>query len=271
MDTTNHTDLKNNNIFRVLIAALGFFFSTNTQALNITILDTGFCPNQIEKKQNITILDTIDLTNSVKLDCTKIIEKRDKRFHGQKVLQTLITNLSSTIPINIRPIIIFDNEKKQLPAYWKKAFSDDIQSSTDIYLIAAGFPYIAKQSNFEDIKIKKLAFIAAGTTTNSISKDHKLWPQELSTINDNIILIGEYYPKTKYDTAYLDKKIKYKESTKFFFPYRDEKDEDFHGSSYSVAFGLAKILSKCDPKKLQKQIISKECGGTILLDKNQNF
>lgn len=271
MDTINRTDLKNKNTFRVLIAALGFFLSLKCQALNITILDTGFCPNQIEKTHNITILEVKDLTKSVKLDCTKPIDKRDKRFHGQKVLQTLISNLSTMVSINIRPFIIFDEDKMQIPTYWKRAFSSDIQAQTDIYLIAAGYPYLTDKSGLEDINPSKLVFVSSGTNSISISKEHKLWPQELGKKSENIILMGEYYPKTKFDSAYLDKRIKYKEITDFFFPYRDEQDEDFHGSSYSVAFGLAKILSKCDTTKLKEQLTSKECGKTILLDKNLSF
>lgn len=279
MDNTNHTDLKNKNIYRALILVLGFLFSTKLFALNITILDTGFCPEQIIKNKNVTILSPVDLTNSIKLDCTKPIDPRDKRFHGQQVIQTFVNNLAPNISVNIRPYIIFDDDKMQLPIYWKRAFSNEIQALTDVYLIAAGLPFLdanKELNQLKDIKISKLVFVAGGTTTLQISKDHKLWPQELRLnldIPKKIYIIGEYYPKTKYDTAYLDKRIKYKNSTDFFFPYTDGENKNifFNGSSYSVAFGLAKILSACDELTLEKDLATKKCGKIILLDKNLSF
>lgn len=279
MDTINHTDLRRNNskIIRVLILALGFFlFTQKTFALNITILDTGFCPEKIVKNPNVTILSPVDLTDSVSIDCKSANLDRDKRFHGQKVLQTFLKNLSPKVSVNIRPFIIFDANKSQSYLYWKKAFSPEIQKVTDIYLVAAGLPYLGefKKTGLSDLEIKKLVFVASGTQTFPISKDHKLWPQELAKTkgsSQKVYIVADYYPKTKYDEAYIDKRLMYKEYADFFFPYRDEADIHFHGSSYAVALGLAEILNKCDTTKLEEELSTKKCGRTILLDKNLHF
>lgn len=222
---------------------LALFFTPQIWALNISILDTGFCPKFLTKNEKIEVLNTIDLTDSVRLECKKE-DLLQKRFHGQKVLDTFIKNYHGSNSITITPYIIFDKNKAQAEKYWQKAFSKSIQDKTDIYLIAAGLPYLSELA-LKNTPLSKIVFIASGTNTKDISKEHKLWPQELSKTQSNIYIIGDHYPKTKYDNAYVSHDIKYFENATLFFPTSDPVDNQFNGSSYAVSLGAAKILSIC--------------------------
>ncbi|EQC48068.1 hypothetical protein [Bacteriovorax sp. Seq25_V] len=242
MDTINHTDYKNKLIKRVLFVVLALLFSKPIYSkVHITVIDTGFCPQRLKPHKNITILDVTDLTKSLKLDCAKE-NTRDRRFHGQRVLETLIKNVEQEIIIE--PLIVFDADKRQKEIYWQNAFSTERLKRTDIFLIAAGLPFL-KSISLQKIDLKNIVFVASGVQDQWIREEHKLFPQELVKSNKNILIISDYYPKTKYDTAYVDKKNKYQEHVSYFFPFKGENDL-FTGSSYAVAKALNQALKICN-------------------------
>ncbi len=244
MDTINHTVYKNNLTLRVLILALALFLCFSSYSkIRITIIDTGFCPNKLKLSKNVTINKVIDLTNSVKLDCNSVIAS-DRRYHGQHVLETLLKDIKTELIIT--PLIIFDKDKRQTPKYWQAAFSSEIAAQTDIFLIAAGLPY-KDHIDLVNTKIEKIVFVASGIQDRWITKEDKLFPQQQAVKNDRILIISDFYPKTKYDTAYVDKKNKYQENVSYYFPNKGENDQ-FTGSSYAVAKALNKALLICDYK-----------------------
>jgi hypothetical protein len=217
-------------------------FSTSAFALNIAIFDTGFCSSQIKNiPSNVRILKTIDLTNSVHIDCSK--RTVSGRLHGQMVLKTFLSSLNSSAKITITPFIVFDSKKSQSMSYWKRAFSNKLQRQFDLYIMAAGLPFKDDKIRIHVINDLNI-FVSQGKYGRGITKEHKLWPQEMNTTLPNLFIIGAHYPVTKYDKGYPDKRAMYLKQASYYFPDRGE-NIDFTGSSYSVALAAAKAINLC--------------------------
>jgi len=230
--------LKSNKIWRVVLLLA---FSQLSYAISVGIFDTGFCSQQIKKlSKNVKIVNTIDLTNSVSLDCDK--DQRTGRLHGQKVLKTFLEVLNKDIKVVVHPFIIFDDKGKQSLAYWEKAFSKDITKKLDILIFAAGYP-VTQDVNIK-INTNSPIFVSQGKYGRGISKTQKLWPQQLHAKISNILIIGAHYPKTQYDKGYPEKRALYLKEAKYYFPDRGA-DINFTGSSYSVAYASARAINLC--------------------------
>jgi hypothetical protein len=218
-----------------------FLTSTAYSAINVAIIDTGFCPQKISSlNKNIKILEVIDFTQSVKLDCQKwTLDDSDPRFHGQRLLQEFLNTIDTKkLHLVIRPIIIFNQLGEQSLDYWLKAIRWVKENHIDIVVSASGLILLENQNSFKEILLSSIWFLPSGRMTPKIKKDTHLFPQALAP-RDNLFLIGDYYDggQILYDQALL-----YQDKIDYYFP---AGTGSFKGTSRAVAIGAGRAINLC--------------------------
>ena len=219
------------------------FFTSNIQAkISIGILDTGFCnKKKLSISSNIKLLPSIDITNSVKMDC-KSIDYSNKRFHGHFVVDTIIKLIKMhqiSEFIEIQPYIIFDKFKIQKKKYWDLAISHAEKKSINILIIAAGIP-ISNNKNKNNINFSGTLFLSSGNWGGKIKKNKELWPQYLD--QPNMLIIGDYFKDDKLDI--INKSVMHKNIISYYFPSKIG-ELSLSGSSLAVTLASIKMIKLC--------------------------
>ncbi|MDD4976605.1 MAG: hypothetical protein PHY93_19775, partial [Bacteriovorax sp.] len=177
----------------ILLALLGpaFFLSfqnySEAQAsLNIAFIDTGFCPNKI-KIEKIKIESVIDLTESVKLDCSNpLLDIHSPRFHGQLVMEEFLKFFHHQNKlVHIYPLTVFNQRGEQKAEYWLKAIEWIKKNKVDVVVTAAGFITNDKLVG----ELPAIWFVPSGRVTPQIKKESGLFPQNLAP-KKNLFIIG---------------------------------------------------------------------------------
>lgn len=209
--------------------------------LNIAFIDTGFCPTKIKlnksQSKKITIHSVIDLTGSAKLECSSAkFNKTLPRFHGQLVLEEFLSFFEAkNDQVQIHPLTIFNARGDQLSEYWIKAIDWVKQNKIDLVITAAGLPI----NSMPATSLSAVWFVPSGRTGPEITKDTKLFPQQLAPLK-NLFLIGDYYDgrQVLYDQALL-----YQDKIDYYFPSGSMRG--FKGTSRAVAEAGARALNLC--------------------------
>ncbi|MBC7537691.1 MAG: hypothetical protein H7281_02630 [Bacteriovorax sp.] len=238
---SNLQEIRINNFF-IKLAFLGpvFFlcFQNNSFALtslNIAIIDTGFCPDKI-KIENIKIDNVIDLTESVKLDCSSSkFNIHSPRFHGQLVLEEFLKFFDhKKKSIHFYPLIVFNERGDQKSEYWIKAIEWIKKNKIDVVVTASGFITNDKLVS----ELPAIWFVPSGRVTPQIKKESGLFPQNLAP-KENLFIIGDFYAgrQVLYDSGLL-----FQDKIDYFFP---SGEKGFEGTSRAVAEGSARALNLC--------------------------
>lgn len=170
------------------------------------------------------------------LPCDKM-EENSMRFHGQKVLETFIKNYHGEKPLEIYPVIVFDQEGQQKVTYWKEAMPKIMKERIRDVMAATGVPLTQK---IQAILPKFIHFtLASGRKEAALKGMIALFPQD-------------YLPKNQ--LTLVGSQLKLAESTlRDPSTYKPERvnawvdegpDETFKGSSRAVAVYLAQKLSE---------------------------
>lgn len=237
-----------------------FLFSFSNQALaevKIAVIDTGFCTDKIQSK--IKIEPAIDLTQSVKIDCSKA-DLTLPRFHGQQVLQEFLTFFDNKkLILHIYPLVIFDNQGEQKKIYWMKAIEWIKQNKIDFVLTASGLITAEKIVD----SLPAVWFVPSGRVSPQLNDKSSLFPQNLAP-QENLFLIGDYYDGRQ---VLYDQGLLYKDKIDYFFP---SGMKGFKGTSRAVAEAAARALNLCPIssmrsclKKLSKVYIDNLSHSTI--------
>lgn len=206
----------------------------NSTGLRIGIIDTGFC-----------LANAYDATGSLRENCDEK-KKESFRNHGHWVFKEL------GIKTLIFPVIVFDNEAKQKPTYWKKAFHYLNENKVDLILMASSLPIEKiEQMNLEIPKSMTL-FVASGQAGKSIDAFDLLWPQVLAP-QENIIIIGSYFEED--NTLIENTRLLNKEKIDFYFS--GESKGLLKESSLAVTSALKKAIKLC-PTKAMKACLKKK-------------
>lgn len=239
----------------LIILAFFFCFNSFASQIRIGIVDTGFCPDLLNNKhKNVTIYPEYDATYSVKTDCKKLNSKH-RRYHGQWVLQTLLDSIDKEVVIDIWPVIIFDFEANQKEQYWISALSYLEKKRPDIILSAAGLPHQKLSSKLKLIDAKY--FLASGRIGGPIKPKTKLFPHELAP-QENIYIIGSYFPPLNKDDYVYDDKLLYIDKINYFFS-QGPIGAEFVGTSRSVAEALGRAINLCGDKMNKNDVELKLC------------
>lgn len=164
------------------------------------------------------------------------IEENSMRFHGQKVLETLIKNYQGQKPLEIYPVVVFDKDGQQKVIYWKEAMPKLMKEKVREVMAATGVPLTLK---IQAILPKFIHFtLASGRKEAALKGMVALYPQD-------------YLPKKQ--LTLVGSQLKLAESTlKDPGTYKPEQvdvwidelpDEPFKGSSRAVAIYMAQKLS----------------------------
>lgn len=238
--------------FFILIGLYFFFFISKTQAeINIVIVDTGFCPDKIAATslKSVRILPVVDLTKSVKLDCSSdSFNKESPRFHGQLVLEEFLSHLklASKESVRLHPLMIYNAKGDQLAQYWLLAMEWIKEHKIDMVLTASGLI----TSNRLSPSLPGLWFMPSGRVTPQINKQTTLFPQNLAP-SKNIYMIGDYFDRP---TILYDEGLLYQDKIDYYFP---SGDNHFRGTSRAVAEAAAKALSLC-PISSMRECLNKK-------------
>ncbi len=223
----------------VLSLLFAIYSSLIFSKVNIAIIDTGFCSNQLSHK-NITIKPFVDMTNSLSpIECNQL-NQDSSRFHGQKVINTFVSFYKSQIEINITPVIVYDNKGDTKSAYWKQAVEYVEKNNFDYIISAVG----VKDQKLKISNNKTIWFVAAARVSPFISKTDSVFPQNQFK-SKNVYLFGSFDRDGYVDRGQLNlDKIR-------LFTRND--NNEFSGSSYAVGKILGIILSENVKFKLTDQ------------------
>lgn len=248
------------------LAFLAFFVSINSahSALNIAVLDTGFCPNQITSTNpRIKIQAVTDLTSSVKLDCESPAFNRElPRFHGHQLIEEFLKHLvTDKLEINIYPVIIFNAKGLQQKDYWLAGIDWVKKNKIDFVLSASGL--ITKVAPSK-IQLPGVWFVPSGRTSPHIKKGDGLFPQNLAPAK-NLFLIGSYYQyDVKNDQNVLyDVGLLYQDKIDYYFPGGSAQ---FSGTSRAVAEAAARAINLC-PESISKMRVCLKKQSKVLSDR----
>ena len=144
--------------------------------LKIAIFDTGFCPSKI-KTNHILNSDFL-----AKENC-KILDR--KRFHGHYVLKEFLAALKTKRKLEIFLFKIFDQNGVQQEALWQRALAVAKNKKVVLSLMAVGYPYKVMPK----WQLPSVSIVASGQKGKGITKQTKLWPQELKS-KDRFLVAG---------------------------------------------------------------------------------
>jgi len=231
------------NIGRATLLLALFFVSQNLKAspLSIAILDTGFClknSTQNNLSTKIKIKTPIDLTGD-QFVCQNNYDKDQRRYHGQKVLDTFLATLGATAELIIHPFVIFDKNGIQNEKTWDLVMSSKFQKKYDLIISAAGLPL--KKKKYGNVYTTFL--LASGQVGRKVKKKTLLYPQNLAP-KENLVLFGSYERDVKHKENFIDTGLLNKERTTYYFKNSNQK-ESLSGSSRAVAIGAAKAINLC--------------------------
>ena len=206
-----------------------------SEVINIAFIDTGFCPDIIHKPR-VKIEKVLDLTASVRLDCSKIMSnKNSPRFHGQLVLEEFLKFFDNKKSgAHIFPLIVFNQSGDQLPEYWLKAIDWIKKNKIDVVVTASGLITTNKIIS----ELPSLWFVPSGRITPSIKKESGLFPQNLAP-QKNMIVIGDFYDGQQ---VLYDQGLLFQDKIDYYFP---AGKGGFVGTSRAVAEGSARAINLC--------------------------
>ncbi|MCR9205616.1 MAG: hypothetical protein NXH75_13615 [Halobacteriovoraceae bacterium] len=224
--------------------------------IQIHLYDTGFCPSLLKTPKGIIVKPVVDVTQKNNYTCEKS-NLNSLRFHGHWVLKEMLSGINeSKIPIEITPIIIFDDQGKQSLSFWKRAMEYSQEEKASFIFAAAGFPLPTKKEMVKsaEISIPKIPlFLSAGRKGKSLLKETLLFPQ-VHENKDHIFIIGSFHEGMKEaDTHFSDPQLMAKESIDFYFPFtnRNSKSKNLKGSSFSLAKMGSFLLKNCLEQKIK--------------------
>lgn len=222
------------NQFKVGVVLLLLPFCSFARPISITIFDTAFCISHLENiPKNVSIHKVFDATNSNNVIC-KDLKIKNRRFHGYFVLRELISHLKEVKnKIEIYPIIIFDKDGSQSNSSWKSALEWAKSKKIDVLLTAIGLPV----KNSPNYSLLPINFIASGQKGIGVSIKTKIFPQEVAT-KVNSIIVGNYLKNELADDLFVNPDLLYKNKISYYF--HSEK-----GSSFAVATALGRALKLC--------------------------
>lgn len=238
---------------RVLFIGTLFLFSFAGIALEpvqIHLYDTGFCPSLLKTPKGVLIKPVVDVTQKNNYTCEKS-NIQSLRFHGQWVLEEMLSGMKPLkTPIEITPIIIFDNEGKQNIRYWKRALDYSKREKASYIFAAAGLPLPTKKEMVKsaEVSIPDIPlFLSAGRKGKTLLKETLLFPQ-VHENKEHIFIIGSYHEGMKEaDSHFSDPQLMAKETINFSFPFTNKlsKYKNFKGTSFSLARMGRFILKNC--------------------------
>lgn len=227
--------------------AFFLLMSPNVQsAINIAVLDTGFCPDLIaEKKVNVKIASVRDFTQSVNLECeASKFNRSDRRFHGHLLIEEFVKYYQrGDQELNLFPGVVFDQLAQQRPIYWRRAIDWIASNNIDFVLTASGL--ITSSDLRLPKKLPGIWFVPAGRAISGINNSTKLYPQMLAP-KDNLFVIGDYFEGSSiiYDEALL-----YKKQIDYYFA---SGVGSFNGTSRAVGEALARALTICSKNNMRQ-------------------
>jgi hypothetical protein len=241
-------------------------FQLQAEALKIAVIDTGFCPYQLEAEiKNLNLPIKVerpkDLTKGLEesvqqklIFCRENFGKLDlelNRYHGQKVVSELLSHIKVKRDITIIPLIVFDYKGQQTKEAWLKALKVLGDKKVDIVLAASSF--LNPDADFKDHLLgEALWFVASGQINPFVPKKSSLFPQILAP-KDKLILVGDYFDES---FIIFNQSLMYPDVTDFFF---SNKGSRFKGSSRSVAIALARALEICPQiQQMKSCLVSKQ-------------
>ena len=238
-------------------------FQLKAESLIIAVIDTGFCPYQLEAEiKNLNLPIKVerpkDLTKGLEesvqqklIFCRENFGKLDlelNRYHGQKVVSEFFSHLKVKREMTILPLIVFDYKGQQTKEAWLKALKILGEQKVDLVLAASSF--LNPDSDFkEDLLGEAVWFVASGQINPFVSKKSTLFPQILAP-KEKLILIGDYFDES---FVIFNQSLMYPDVTDFFF---SNKGSRFKGSSRSVALALARALEICPQTNQMKACLS---------------
>ena len=227
-------------------------FSLKAESLKLAVIDTGFCPYQLEAEiKNLNLPIRVerpkDLTKSLDesvqqklVFCRENFGKLDlelNRYHGQKVVSEFLSHLKVKRDITIIPLIVFDYKGQQTKDAWMQALKIVGEKKVDIVLAASSF--LNPDADFKEHLLSDAVwFVASGQINPFVSKKSTLFPQILAP-KEKLILIGDYFDDS---FVIFNQSLMYPDVTDYFF---SNKGSRFKGSSRSVAIALARALEIC--------------------------
>ncbi len=213
----------------------------NVQAeIKVAVIDTGFCHNEISKLNGQTISNTIDMTNSVNLDCHKIspaLKNTSQRFHGQHVLQRFLRSAGHDKNITVFPLIVFDSNGNQTEAAWFNAINFIKKEKIDIVVAASSLPTKKRISE----SLHGVWFVAAGRTERGMTKKDSLFPQLLAPMK-NLLIIGDYFESKGNFAPLYDQSLLYQNQISYYFP---SGEGPLKGTSRAVAVAAGLAVNLC--------------------------
>jgi len=224
--------------------------SIGAKSLKLALLDTGFCPSLALVNPNIIIEPVKDVTQSNTYKCHQN-QLAGARFHGQRVLDlfsALYPKEAGHKKIVITPIVIFNKDGQQSFTYWNQALK--LSQDHAIILAAAGLRLPEDETKRRQQSSKApipegIIIVASGRVGPNIPKTTKLFPQELSSL-DNMILVGSYHkPLFEKGFALKDGSLLYREAIDYYFEYSGKLSPTLKGASRALAVGGAKMLEHC--------------------------
>ena len=248
---------------------LSFLNYTNAQtSISIAFIDTGFCTNKIKiektKIAEIKIESVIDLTESVKLDCSNSsLDIHSARFHGQLVIEEFLKYFDhQNKMVHLYPLIVFNGKGEQKAEYWLKAIEWIKKNKIDVVVTAAGLITNDKLVG----ELPAVWFVSSGRVTPQIKKESGLFPQNLAPKN-NLFIIGDFYDGRQ---VLYDQGLLFQEKIDYYFP---SGAHGFVGTSRAVAEASARALSICPlaPMKECLKKMSKEYNDNLSGKKIKTF
>jgi hypothetical protein len=234
MTTTHQED--NLKITRVGLLVLLVFFSTSvySKTLKVALIDTNYCIKKSINLKNVKILTPIDTTKSNSKSCNDYSIK-NRKYHGQWVLNQMLSNLNQDQKIEITPYIVYNSSGVQQKEYWQEALKN--QSQFHLIVMAAGL------INEKGPKLEVPVLVAGATYGRGISKKTTIWPQS-EFKNSFVFTIGSYLEKTEELDSRGDFNLIHKDQMKYFFSSGPDGSH-LQGTSRAVATAAAKAISLC--------------------------
>lgn len=217
--------------------------SKKQKNIRIAILDSGFCPDLLQKPKTVKVnLVWFAVESSFDLKCSPE-NLTSPRFHGHKVLQLLLEDWdlvqnSHSVTLTIDPIIMLDEKGFQSLTTWKKTLKKITDEKYDIVLSSIGFAF-ANSIEFEKANLAlpegPTYFFAAGEKIGRLARA-EIFPQKLATLQKSsekikkIHLVGLHF---------FDGKKWVKQPTTFYLDSvtdwtSDDPRPEFKGSSLAA-------------------------------------
>ncbi|MGZ3774472.1 MAG: hypothetical protein ACXVCY_15590 [Pseudobdellovibrionaceae bacterium] len=163
-----------------------------TKNIKIAILDSGFCNDLLENPASVQINQPwFAVSSKFDLECNSSNLKKP-RFHGHKVLATLLEewqqtqDKASTVTLSISPIIMLDKNGQQSLKTWRRALQKIRKEKYDIVLSSIGLAF----ANISEAGNAKLTlpngptyFLAAGEKVGRLSHA-EIFPQLSATLKN---------------------------------------------------------------------------------------